>query len=153
MSSNILLTYRPYNYNDSSLNDVNYFKNNNLSINFLKTNFEKNINNYDLVLIDHPGTIMNLCIGANKPIVIFINLSIWELSDETKFYLDELNAVGVVQYDINSCSKFINNLFEEEKINFWWNQRETKEKLKIFRNMFAMSSKNWKKNWNEFLNE
>ena len=152
LSKKIIITYKPYFYNPSSLNDIKFFNKKNITINYLNANIEKNINKYDLILLDHPGTIMNICIGLNKPILIYINLSIWNFSSEIKSQLDELAKIGVVHYDLNSCSDFINHLFHNN-LNKWWNLRETQDKLKIFRNNFAMVSDEWRQDWKSFLNE
>jgi putative transferase (TIGR04331 family) len=133
-ASNYELYYRPYYTSHSSLDDSTYFK---AQIPKLKLFEKKNLLNYisyfSLIIIDHPGTLLNFCLANNHPIICFWNKNYFYFTDEAEKIFTIFKDVKILFDNINDLTKHLSSL----DLNLWWNNKDVIKAKNEFNLLYA----------------
>ena len=143
------LYYKPY-FSKNSINEVELLKNYNHDLKILKDNFEKNIFDFDIVILDHPGTLFNYLLGAKIPCMFLFNPKIWNFDKNFDLLLSKINNLNVIFYDPLELVKYLNKNYENYINNFsnLYNNKNIKDLI----NKYCNNNKSWIENWNNKIN-
>ena len=83
---------------------------------------------------------MLFTLAINFPTIIYWQPEFWEIRKEAQIYFDELEKVGILQTNIDSTIKHLNNIWND--VDLWWNDKLTQKSRIIFCNQFAKIQKN-----------
>lgn len=140
------LYYRPYfSNNNGSLEDENYIKNKFPFLKILYGDFQKFLINCSLVILDHPGTTLNICLAANIPTICFWEKESWPLCKQSIPYFDELESNGILFHSANEAAKKINSI--NENISEWWYNKNVQESREQWAEKYARTNKYWLYYW------
>jgi putative transferase (TIGR04331 family) len=141
--------YRPY-FTEYGQNDKEYIqKMSDVRLN-QKGMTNKIIRFGRLVIIDHISTSFLETFAMNVPTILFLNPNHFSECDEARVYFDKLRRVGILHDDPESASDLINNIWPN--VGGWWMQDDIQLVISEFCNLYARTSKDWKKEWRLFLN-
>lgn len=123
--------YRPYFTNFEGLKDLEYFlaKIPNLSI-LYGENLEKKLFEFKLIIIDHPGTLLNFAIANDIPILCFWADDFFYFTDEALEIYDQFKKVNLL---FNKIENLNNHLANTNNINIWWKSAEVESVKNIFK--------------------
>lgn len=83
---------------------------------------------------------MLFTLAINFPTIIYWQPEYWEIRKEAKIYFNELEKVGILQTNIDSAIKHLENIWDN--VDLWWNDQSTQKSRIIFCNQFAKIQKN-----------
>lgn len=138
------LYYKPY-FSKNSINEVELLNNYNDDLKILKDNFEKNIFEFDIVILDHPGTLFNYLLGAKIPCIFLFNPKIWNFDKNFDVFLNKLNNLNVIFYDALQLVKYLNKNYENHINNF--SNLYNNKNIEDFINKYCNNDKSWIKKW------
>ena len=99
----------------------------------------------DLLVLDHPGTTHNFALAANIPIVCIWESKLYPPAQEAKKYFQTLHDANILFDDPVKAGQHINTL-NGNTLN-WWNRSDVRLAVAQWREKFALSSTNWRKDW------
>ena len=103
-----------------------------------------------LLIIDHPGTSLNIAMASNIPTVLFWDVSHFPLNDDGNKFIEEFKANNMFFEDFKALVSFIeNNSMNFEK---WWSNSKIQKLRKNWCNQYAHTNNNWKNEWYKFIN-
>jgi putative transferase (TIGR04331 family) len=129
--------------------EVDQLKKKHTKLKFVNEKPEISVNNSKLVVINNYSTFFYKCLASNIPTILITKPDTWRLNDNAKEVFKKFKECGILFYDAESAAKKIN--FEFDKINYWWNDKETQKARELFCREFAWSSKNYFKEWINYL--
>ncbi len=138
------IDYKPY-YGLNSFNETNLIKSYKNNVKFVKNNVEKIIHKYDLIIIDHPSTLFNYCLGAKIPSIFLFNSKIWKFSDTSMKEILELKKLNIIYDNPKSCANYINNEY--------FNKRKKNHSNEKFIKKYCNNSNQWVNIWNNTINK
>ena len=102
-----------------------------------------------LYIGDHQSTIFMEAFAMNTPTVLF-----WEFNSDNERetatpYFDLLRKAGILFHDPCEAAEHVNAIWHD--VQGWWRQPEVQKAKDEFCHQFARTSKNWRKEWVEFL--
>ena len=141
--------YRHFSNTYGSLNDFEFFEKEIPNLNFIHENFHDKIMKCSLLIIDHPGTSLNIAMASNIPTVLFWDVSHFPLNDDGNKFIEEFKANNMFFEDLKALVSFIeNNSMNFEK---WWSNSKIQKLRKNWCNQYAHSNDNWKNEWYKFI--
>jgi putative transferase (TIGR04331 family) len=138
-------SYRPYTRSRVEFPDGNYVIKQIPSIKILDGPLEMALLSCRLLVLDHPGTTLNVAMAANVPTVCFWDPKLWPYAKEAKPYFDLLQEAGVIFSDGYSAAKRVNEL--GENVQDWWQSAPVQEARKAWVYQFARTSSFWWYHW------
>jgi len=114
-----------------------------------KVNFLTNLSSASLFVADNMSTTWIEALANDIPIIVYINISSYDMTPEMQVITDMLQKVSVVHYDIKSLVDVINKNFNH--IEKWWNEKERAEIIKKARDELIYSSKSIIDDWSSEL--
>lgn len=102
-----------------------------------------------LVVIDYLSTAMLETLSMNAPTILFWSPAHFPVTSEAQIYFDKLRAAGILFDTPEEASTKINAIWED--VQGWWRQPEVQKAKDEFCWQFARTSKNWRKEWLDFL--
>jgi len=102
-----------------------------------------------LIIIDHMGTSFLQAFAMNSPTILFWNPEQFAVTQEAAPYFDKLRSVGILYDDPEAAAAKVNRIWDD--VQGWWQQPEVQKAKNEFCHQFARTSKNWRKEWAEFL--
>ncbi|BCB96324.1 hypothetical protein JZK55_12460 [Dissulfurispira thermophila] len=102
-----------------------------------------------LVVIDYLSTSMLEAFAMNAPTILFWNPEHFVVCNETFPYFDRLRSAGILFDTPEDAASKVNEIWHD--VQGWWNQKEVQETKNEFCYQFARSSRNWRKEWLDFL--
>jgi putative transferase (TIGR04331 family) len=103
-----------------------------------------------LMVFDHFSTTFLEAIAANVPSMVFFDPRLWETRKAAQPYLDNLLQAKILHYDPKSAALQVQKIYDN--IDSWWFSDEVRQSLEKFANHFALSSKDWRRQWAEMIN-
>jgi putative transferase (TIGR04331 family) len=88
-------------------------------------------------------------LAMNKPIIIFIDKSIWTFSKQSQFFFDNLFKVNIVHYDPINAANFIN--LNYNSLDEWWYSIDVQKVVEEFTNSYAKNSDSYSDEWKNYL--
>ena len=143
--------YRPFNEIEGCLEDESFFKRKIPSLKIINDDFHKKIMRCCLLIIDHPGTTLNIALAANIPTVLFWNKNHFPLEENAEKIINDFEKNNMFYDNSDDLVEFI---FENHN-NFksWWNNPKIQTIRKNWCYNYSYTEKKWKKNWLEFINK
>jgi len=144
-----LLWYRPYYSEAGGLPERSFIKTNCPDVKIFEGTLEKKLEEAKCVVLDHPGTTLNVVIAMNKPLILYWNQEHWSMCEQARHVFTNLRNVGILHDDAKSAATFINSIWEG--IQEWWLSAEVQMARKLFSDLYARSDVTWRKQWLNFL--
>jgi hypothetical protein len=139
-----IIYYRPYFSEDSGIKDYTYYKEKYTWLKKLDDDFTKSILSCELLIIDHPGTTLNIAYSANIPTILVFPTGGYLFSPQSEEYFNEMIKLGLWIKDPLLAAERINSITD---VKTWW----CSEGIQKFRNewikKYALSCKHWRKEW------
>ena len=104
-----------------------------------------------LVLTDLPSTTFFLAMAMNIPGIYYWDQKAFPESEQSVEYFNILRQNGILFDDYLSAAIMINSVWND--IDEWWMSDQVQHARNIFLNKYALCSKNWRKEWLEFIND
>ena len=142
--------YKPYPKTQGSLTDEGYFKKNIPQLSVIKNDFHQKIMNCKLLILDHPGTTLNIAMAANIPTILFWKENHFPLENNAQKILKEFKLFNLFFDDYEKLAFFIYE--NQNHINDWWNSFQIQKLRKKWCDNYALCKKKWRKDWIQFLN-
>ena len=101
------------------------------------------------MVFDHFPTTFLEAIAANVPSMVFFDPRLWETRKAAQPYLDNLRQAEILHYDPKSAALQVQKVYGN--IENWWFSDKVQQSREKFTNHFALSSKDWKKQWAEMI--
>jgi len=139
------LLYRPSFSDIASLSDESYFENKFPGIPICYGDLHPHILKCKLMVLDHPGTTLNISMAANIPVVCFWDKQQWDMCKQAVPYFNKLEQVEVLFYNPKSAAKKVNDIWND--VQAWWNQRSIQEARKNWCHQYARTNKFWWLEW------
>jgi putative transferase (TIGR04331 family) len=104
-----------------------------------------------LIVVDHVATTSLQAFAMNAPIILFWNPAHFALTPQAVPYFDKLRSAGILFDNPQDAAKKVNEIWHD--VQGWWQQPEVQNAKDEFCHQFARTSKNWRKEWSEFLKQ
>ena len=141
--------YRPYFDDGPSLETRNYFLNQLPSLNIIEDNLHSAMMTCRLLVLDHPGTTLNLAMAANVPVICFWKMDAWPETKEMEGLIKKLIQVGILYERGDKTAAAITEIWED--VASWWGSAEVQKVRTEFCSKLARSSPNWRSEWKQAL--
>ncbi len=102
-----------------------------------------------IILIDGPGTTMNILFSAKIPTIAFWNYDCNFFDENILEIIEELKGHGIIQNSAENAVKKLNEIYDS--IEFWWNDRNLQVSLEKFNKNYALKDSNFFKQWSNFV--
>lgn len=137
--------YRPYFSDIRSLKDQSYFEELFPNMGILNGNLYKQILKCKLIVLDHPGTTLNIAIAANIPIIGFWNEKAWAMCLQAEPFFNNMKKVGILWETGYQAAQKVNEIWDD--LEEWWKQPELQKARKEWAWQYARTSKHWRRDW------
>jgi putative transferase (TIGR04331 family) len=139
------LVYRPYNRATPILQDGAYVKRYFPQLPILKGSLHDAFLKCTLVVLDHPGTTLNLVMAANVPTVCYWDPNDWPLCSQAKVQFDRLRQAGILFDTPQAAATHINNIWSD--VGAWWARPGIRAARQEWNNFHARTSPIWWWHW------
>jgi putative transferase (TIGR04331 family) len=116
------------------------FEMDNLSIPFYKS-----VQKHKVIFFDHLMTSALETLAWNIPTIIYVNREKNLFRKEAQEYLNILEKVKIINYDVDCAIKHVNKIAENPEV--WWNSDEVQTARQKFVHQYARTSENWVEEW------
>ncbi len=121
------------------------------SVNFTsEKNIWKLIPSIGLVVFDHLGTGFLEMLTLNIPAIVFFDKNHFLFHEKANQHIEMLKNAGIVFYSPQDAAKHINSISSD--VESWWASPGLQDAIERFKKIYALSSKNWKRDWISYLN-
>ena len=119
------------------------------NINIISGNLHDESMKAKVLLIDGPGTTMNILLSANVPTIAFWNYE-YNFFDENSFeIIENLKKHGIIQNSAKEATQKLNEIYHD--IESWWMNDELQSDLKKFNDNYGLKDSNYLSQWCEFI--
>lgn len=143
------LYYRPSQDNHPSLNDKSHFRNIFPQIKICDGKLHPQILKCRLLILDHPGTTLNIAMAANIPMICFWDKQQWAFCRQATPYFEALEKVGILYHCGVKAANKVNEIWDN--VQDWWNQKAIQDARKDWCYQYARTSKLWWWEWTKAL--
>ena len=98
-----------------------------------------------IVILDNPGTTLNIALAANIPVIAFWRDDMWGMCESSKSCFSELCEAEILYYTPSEASDFLND--NHNRIQEWWDSEPVQSARMRFCKRYASSNKNWHDIW------
>ena len=137
--------YRPYFNETDSLKDISVLLNKFPNLKTISENLHNEMINCRLLILDHPGTTLNLAMRANIPVLCTWDKEMFPFNKQANEKLRNLEKHNIFFSDASDLSIHLKQINED--ILNWWNSHEVQLARSEWVDTYAMTSKNWRKKW------
>lgn len=109
----------------------------------------QSMKDYSLVVIDHPSTSFLESLVINAPTILFWDNEQCPMREEANPYFQLLLDKGILYYNPEDAANKVNEIWDD--VQGWWQKPEVQKAKDDFCWRFARTSKNWRKEWRDFL--
>lgn len=109
----------------------------------------QSMKDYSLVVIDHPSTSFLESLVINAPTILFWYNEQCPMREEANPYFQLLLDKGILYYNPEDAANKVNEIWDD--VQGWWQKPEVQKAKDDFCWRFARTSKNWRKEWRDFL--
>ncbi len=139
------LYYRPSQDNHPSLNDKSHFRNIFPQIKICDGKLHPQILKCRLLILDHPGTTLNIAMAANIPMICFWDKQQWAFCRQATPYFEALEKAGILYHCGVEAANKVNEIWDN--VQDWWNQKTIQDARKEWCYQYARTSKLWWWEW------
>lgn len=137
--------YKPYSNNKSSLRDRDYFTSHFKDLKILEGHLHTHFKEVSLIILDHPGTTLNIAMAMNMPVICFWKKDDWLMDENAQPYFDELEKAGILFYDPILAAEKVNEVYES--VVEWWSSKPVQTTRKKWADRYALTSRFWLLKW------
>jgi hypothetical protein len=98
-----------------------------------------------LVVLDNPGTTLNITMAANVPTLAFWDRNLWRMTAESERHFDRLRAAGILHDDPHAAARHLRAMSDD--IEGWWASPATQEARAAWTQGYARVSPHWRRAW------
>jgi putative transferase (TIGR04331 family) len=137
--------YRPYGRGETGLKDEAFILEHEPDIQICRVNLEAQILRCRLLVLDHPGTTLNIALAANVPTVCFWPEDVWPEAPEAKLYFDGLRRTGIIHSDAEATARFVADIAAD--VQDWWQSAQVQTARRAWADQFARARRLWWVDW------
>lgn len=140
--------YRPYFGNETVLEDETYYRRRHPDLKLLTGNqaaLRDAIMQCRLLVLDHPGTTLNIALAANVPTVCFWDPEAWPVSDAARPLLDAMNEAGILFAGGTEAARHVNDIWS--RAGDWWTAADVQAARTAFCERYARADRLWWLKW------
>jgi hypothetical protein len=139
------LIYRPYKRAKSDLEDAAFMQSNVKDLRLCEGDLDQAILGCRLLVLDHPGTLLNIALAANVPTICYWNPDAWPLAPEAAPFFNALAKAGILFPNADLAAGHVNTVFENP--DAWWSSTDVQIARTNWSYQFARTSKFWWWHW------
>jgi len=139
------LIYRDYKRSKSNLSDAPFIQANIEGLKLCEGELDDAILGCRLLILDHPGTLLNVALAANIPTVCYWDQQAWPLASEAAPYFNALKKVGIIFPDAAQAANHVNRNFADPQA--WWSSSVVQRARTNWTHQYARTSKIWWWHW------
>lgn len=102
------------------------------------TKIDKLINNSRIYIATYNATTFLESFNINIPTIIFWDPNYWELRESAVPFFNKLKRVGIFHENPESAAKMVDEIWHD--VDSWWNSKEVKEVVNLFKKEYCDSS-------------
>ncbi|MBL6693282.1 MAG: hypothetical protein ISP94_00250 [SAR86 cluster bacterium] len=146
-SYDIEFFYRPHPKKDGAIAALEFFQSNINNLKILKGNFHDRLLGCKCLILDHPGTTLNIAMSANVPTFLFWDKELYPMEKDAEETFEELKSHSIWHDNHIELINFLNN----RNISEWWQSQKIQNLRKNFNEKYALTSKKWRREWINYL--
>lgn len=139
------LHYRPYHRAKPLLRDGAYVSKFFPDIPIHEGDLNSEMLNCRLLVLDHPGTTLNLALAANVPTICYWNPKDWPFCQQAEEKFAVLRESGLLFDDPDAAAAHINAIWDD--VPGWWRSKSVTNASQQWRKDFARTSPAWFWHW------
>lgn len=139
------LYYRPSPDNHPSLSEKYYLERDFPKIKICEGKLHPQILKCKMLVIDNPGTTLNIAMAANIPVIFFWNKQHWAMCRQAVPCFEALEKVGIMYQNGRDAAEKVNEVWDN--VQSWWNQKVIQDARKDWCYQYARTSKLWWWEW------
>lgn len=143
------LLYRPYYRKYGTIDEgkliENAFPNIILFQDNLQGKLHKSILGCKLLILDHPGTTLNIAMAANIPTICYWDEKHFPLCEQVKPFFNTFKKAGILFNSGHDAASKVNEIWND--VDLWWAQKDIQEARQKFCWNYARTSKFWFFEW------
>ena len=137
--------YRPYPRSKNFLDDEGYIRKHAPYVPILNTPaFEAALLQAKCLVLDHPGTTLNIALAINKPIVVYVPKTC-QWSTEANPFFTALEQAKILFYSPKQAAEHLNHV--HNTLDDWWYSEAVQTARKQWINTFAKTSPHYFIDW------
>lgn len=138
-------SYRPYPKAYGALEDEPFMKKYFPELEIVKGKLESQILQCRLLVLDNPGTTLNLAMAANIPTVCFWEKEQWAMCEQAEPYFEALEKVGVFFNTPEDAAAKVNDIWDD--VTGWWAQPDIQTSRQNWCSQYARTNRFWWWEW------
>ena len=139
------LTYRPYFKTKSDLEDEGFLNRHLGHVKICESDFYGQLLSCRMLVLDHPGTTLNVAMAAGVPTVCYWQRDAWPLLTSAEPYFDRLRQTKILFDDPSSAADHANAVWNDTAA--WWRDPETVAARAAWSRQYARTSRVWWAHW------
>jgi len=143
------LHYRPYFNENGALKEISFLKNRFQDLRFLTGSLHKEMFNCRILILDHPGTTLNIAMAGNIPVLCCWDENYFHFNAQASSKLNVLKNSNIYFSCIDELMLHLKMVNTD--ISGWWNSKDVQKARKDWVNQFAKNSRFWRKAWFEHI--
>lgn len=141
--SNLYL--RTYMNKQGSINDKKIICKKFPELKIVTNNLHQELLQCKLLILDHPGTTLNIALAANVPTLCFWDPSAWSMCKQALPFFEKLGDVGILWRSGEEAALQANKIHRDT--NDWWNDSIIQAEKEEWVHNYARINKHWRKEW------
>lgn len=138
------VNYKPYWTDKGALKEKDFLLKKIGDIKFLETDLHNEMLSSKCIILDHPGTTLNISMASNIPTFLFWRKKHFNLQSNAELMLDKLEKNKIFFQSPENLYEHIKN---NKNIEKWWNSPDVQRIRLEFFNEFAFTNENWRNDW------
>ena len=139
------LLYRPYYRTHGTIDEDKLIKNIFPDITLLKGNLHREILGCKILVLDHPGTTLNIALAANIPTICYWDEKIFPLCEQVEPFFKTFKKAGILFLRGHEAALKVNEIWDD--VETWWAQDDIQEARQDFCWNYARTNKFWLYEW------
>ena len=140
-----VLRYRPYPTHDTAFADQPYYQARFPFIIVLNQPLHPALLRCRLLVLDHPGTTLNIAMAANIPTLMFYERDAWAESDDARPIFTAMEKCGMLVASGEEAAQRVEMLWDD--VQGWWMSPEVQAVRQEFCRNFARTHRWWWLKW------
>jgi len=143
------LYYRPYFQEKNVIKDKSYYTSQFDWLKIHQGNLHQDILKCKLLILDYPGTTLNIAMASNTPIICFWHDEMVIFCEEYLPHHQKLKEAKIV---FDNPKDALTHLHEiESDVQGWWQSELVQKTRQEWCQEYALTDKNWRKIWYKFI--
>ena len=140
--------YKPYpHFTPHAYNDKEYFGSIFPELKILNSNLHLELLKCKLLILDHPGTTLNIAMVSNTPTLLFWTSYDFDFTDKMNLFIEDFKKEKIFHSNKDSLIKHLGKFNSDSDLMKWWNS-DLIQGLRIrWCNEYAKTDKFWILKW------